>query len=135
MATNKNRPSQSLSEIVREQIQLVKTEREIKALLHKINEQINELLVSANCFADQSQQTIGTKRCFTLRVCIFSFQVEELQLKSALISQNPNAENIDATTSFHQNAVDHFDAANIINEQNLNLHATQKRDPYEEDDE
>lgn len=70
-----------------------------------------------------------------LFVCVFSFQVEELQLKSASISQNPNAENIDATTSFHQKPVNHFDAANIINEQNLNLYATQKRDPYEEDDE
>lgn len=48
MSANKNRPSQSLSEIVREQIQLVKTEREIKALLDKINDQINQLLVSSN---------------------------------------------------------------------------------------
>lgn len=46
MSTNKNRPSQSLSEIVREQIQLVKTEREIKTLLDKINDQINQLLVN-----------------------------------------------------------------------------------------
>lgn len=61
------------------------------------------------------------------------FQVEELQLKSSLISQNPSVASAGASTSY-QSSVDRFDAASIINEQNLNLYAGHKRDPYEEDD-
>lgn len=61
------------------------------------------------------------------------FQVEELQLKSSLISQNPSTASTGASTSY-QSPVDRFDAASIINEQNLNLYASHKRDPYEEDD-
>lgn len=62
------------------------------------------------------------------------FQVEELQLKSSLISQNPSATKTEASTSF-QNPLERFDAASIINEQNLNLNASQTTDPYVEDDE
>lgn len=46
MPSNKNRPAYSVSEIVREQFQLVKTERELKAMLDKVNDHINQLLVS-----------------------------------------------------------------------------------------
>lgn len=45
MTTNSKPPPQNITEVVCEQIQLVKSEREIKQLLEKINDQINSLLV------------------------------------------------------------------------------------------
>lgn len=44
--SNTKRPAYNVSEIIREQYQLVKTERELEALLKKVNDQINQLLVS-----------------------------------------------------------------------------------------
>lgn len=46
MASNKKQSTPIMSEIIREQIQLVKTEKELKSLLEKVNDQINQLLVS-----------------------------------------------------------------------------------------
>lgn len=42
----KKQPPSANTEILREQIQLVKAEKEIKFALEKVNEQINKLLVS-----------------------------------------------------------------------------------------
>lgn len=42
----KKQPSSANTEILREQIQLVKAEKELKSALEKVNEQINKLLVS-----------------------------------------------------------------------------------------
>lgn len=39
------------AEIIREQIQLVKTEKELKSALENVNEQINKLLVSIKSVA------------------------------------------------------------------------------------
>lgn len=45
MATNKKQAAPAVSEIIREQIQLAKTEKELKTLLEKVNDHINQLLV------------------------------------------------------------------------------------------
>lgn len=43
--TKPSQGSSEINDIVREQIQLVKTERELTALIDKVNDQINQLLV------------------------------------------------------------------------------------------
>lgn len=42
----KKQPPSANTEILREQIQLVKAEKELKLALEKVNEQVNKLLVS-----------------------------------------------------------------------------------------
>lgn len=44
----KKQPPSANTEILREQIQLVKAEKELKSALEKVNEQINKLLVSTS---------------------------------------------------------------------------------------
>lgn len=112
------------AEILREQIQLLKTEKELKTTLEKVNEQINKLLVS------------NTENSLNERLLIygfFCFKVEELQLKSALAksqstqSSTPKVEPI--------NAVYQFDSVNVINEQKLNLlpGCSQSVEEYDDD--
>lgn len=60
-----------INKIVKEQVELIKTEEVIKKILEKINSQINQLCVSVSSLVCTSQNLNKNH-----------FQVEELQLKS-----------------------------------------------------
>lgn len=68
----------------------------------------------------------------TNQIFFNTFQVEELQLKSGLITQNPTMPSGKLTPA--RSLSEQFDASSIINEQNLNLYATRRSDIVEEDD-
>lgn len=92
------------------------------------NQQSNQSIIGENRLSQIQSQIVYNSIPSLVR------QVEELQLKSSLIAQNPTSTHNEPSPSF-QRPEDRFDAANVINEQDLNLLADQKPDPYEEYDE
>lgn len=117
-----------VSQIIVEQLQLMKTEKDLKELLEKVNNQINELIVSIQCFggsrAMQSSISMGSNGEFFLIL----FQVEELQLKSGLVEvmQKPSKTESDGPSDTRF-TIDNNDPISI-NKQNLNLFTATRTD-------
>lgn len=116
------------AEIVREQIQLMKTEKELKTTLEQVNEQINKLLVS--------HEMISWVQFNWFMVFLSKLQVEELQLKSALARSRSTQLHTTTPKVEPINAVYQFDSPiNVINEQKLNLFPGKCSQSIEEYDE
>lgn len=111
-------------EIIREQMQLTQTETDLKKMIESINDHINQLMVSI-CRLTIKHSIIRDGGVI--------FQVEELQLKSGLMSRNLSGPSGKLTPA--RNMIEDFDAVAIINEQQLNLRAVRPRDEEEYDDE
>ncbi|XP_055300971.1 uncharacterized protein LOC129567743 [Sitodiplosis mosellana] len=105
MSPRKKRGPPANAEILREQIQLLQTEKELKKSLETIKDHINKLLV------------------------------EELELKSALARSQSTQMYTATPKQEPINPVYQFDSVNTINEQKLNLFPAQRNQSIEEYDE
>lgn len=52
MEASKSRPNVEISQLMKEQLELLKTEKELQGLIDKINSQLNQLLVCLFCITN-----------------------------------------------------------------------------------